>query len=177
MRSRLGLSKGINTSPPGRAGSASASLGQTIIHTYLASIGYGVLGTALAIILRSPAVAVGVAYALRGETSINRLWNSADRRLPGELLSALTHGGTNTTSYSHALVTLTIYTAIVGAGTLALFQRRDVWKPALPDPPRRRPSRSQPEDGGFPPPRQAQAHDRCPGQARGHFRIHATAVV
>jgi hypothetical protein len=94
---------------------------------YLASIGYGVLGTALAIVLRSPAlaVAVGVAYALPGEAIIDRLWDSGDRWLPGQLLSALAHGGTSTASYAHALLTVIIYAAIIAAGSLALFQRQD----------------------------------------------------
>jgi ABC-type transport system involved in multi-copper enzyme maturation permease subunit len=122
----LGPSKGIDTS----AWTSNAGLGdlrQTILHIYLASIGYGVLGTALAIVLRSPAVAVavGVAYALPAEAIINRLWDSGNRWLPGQLLSALAHGGTSTATYSHALVTVIIYMAIVAAGTLALFQRRD----------------------------------------------------
>ena len=47
------------------------------------------------------------------------------RWLPGQLLSALAHGGTSSASYGHALVTLTIYALVVGAGTLLLFQMRD----------------------------------------------------
>lgn len=122
----LGPSKGINTSA-WTTGTGLTDLGQTVLHIYLASIGYGILGTALAILLRSPAlaVAVGVAYALPGEAIINRLWNGGDKWLPGQLLSALAHGGTNTTSYAHALITLSIYAVIVAAGTLLLFQRRD----------------------------------------------------
>jgi ABC-2 type transport system permease protein len=122
----LGPSKGITTSA-WTTNTGLGDLGQTILHIYLASIGYGVLGTALAIVLRSPAlaIAIGVAYALPGEAIINRLWNSGDRWLPSQLLSALAHGGTSTTSYTHALITLSIYGAIVAAGTLVLFQRRD----------------------------------------------------
>lgn len=122
----LGPSKGINTSAwTGRTGLA--DFGQTILHIYLASIGYAILGTALAILLRSRAlaVAIGVAYALPGEAIINRLWDSGDRWLPGQLLSALAHGGTDAASYSRALITLSIYAVIVAAGTLILFQRRD----------------------------------------------------
>jgi ABC-type transport system involved in multi-copper enzyme maturation permease subunit len=123
----LAPSKGVDTS----AWTSSAGLGdleQTILHLYLASIGYGVLGTALAIVLRSPAVAVavGVAYVLPGEAIINGLWDNGGQWLPGQLLGALAHGGTGTASYSHALLTLTIYTAIIAAGTLTLFQRRDI---------------------------------------------------
>jgi len=71
-------------------------------------------------------IALGVAYALPGEAIINALWSNGDRWLPGQLLSALAHGGTSSASYAHALLTLVVYAAVVGAGTLMLFQRRDV---------------------------------------------------
>jgi ABC-2 type transport system permease protein len=123
----LGAPKGIHTSA-WSTNTGLDDLGQTILHIYLASIGYGILGTALAVLLRSPtlAVGVGVAYALPGEAIINRLWNGGDRWLPGQLLDALARGGTSTTSYAHALITLLIYAVIVATGTLVLFQRRDV---------------------------------------------------
>lgn len=122
----LGPSKGINTSA-WTSSTGLTDLGQTILHIYLASIGYAILGTALAMLLRSPALAVatGVAYALPGEAIINRIWDSGDRWLPGQLLSALAHGGTDTASYSRVLITLTIYTVIAAAGALTLFQHRD----------------------------------------------------
>ncbi|HET7051666.1 MAG TPA: ABC transporter permease subunit [Solirubrobacteraceae bacterium] len=123
----LGPSKGINTSP-WTTGAGLDDLGQTILHVYLASVGYGILGTALAILLRSSALAItiGVAYALPGEAIISRFWSSGDRWLPGQLLSALAHGGTTTASYTRALVILSIYATVVAAGTLVIFGRRDV---------------------------------------------------
>jgi ABC-type transport system involved in multi-copper enzyme maturation permease subunit len=123
----LAPSKGIDTSAWTSATGLN-DLGQSILHVYLASIGYGILGTALAIILRSPplAIALGVAYALPGEAIIDTLWDNGDRWLPGQLLSALAHGGTSSASYAHALVTLTIYTTIAATATLLLFRRRDV---------------------------------------------------
>src|ERR1035437_553164 len=122
----LAPSKGIHTSA-WTSSAGLSDLGQSILHVYLTCIGYGVLGTALAIILRSPAVAIalGVAYALPGEAIINALWSNGDRWLPGQLLSALAHGGTSSASYGHALLTLTIYAVVVGAGTLLLFRMRD----------------------------------------------------
>jgi ABC-type transport system involved in multi-copper enzyme maturation permease subunit len=122
----LAPSKGITTSA-WTSSTGLRDLGQSILHVYLTCIGYGVLGTALAIILRSPAlaIAVGVAYALPGEAIINALWSNGDRWLPGQLLSALAHGGTSSASYGHALLTLTIYAVLVAAGTLLLFRRRD----------------------------------------------------
>lgn len=118
--------KGISTS----AWTSSTGLNdlfQSVVHVFLACVGYGVLGTSLAIVLRSPAVAIalGVAYVLPGEAIINALWSNGDRWLPGQLLSALAHGGTSSASYAHALVTLSVYAVIIAAGTLVLFQRRD----------------------------------------------------
>jgi ABC-2 type transport system permease protein len=123
----LGPSKGIDTAA-WTTSTGLSDLGETILHSYLASIGYGILGTALAIGLRSPALAValGVAYALPGEAIVSRLWSDGDRWLPGQLLSALAHGGTAGTSYTRALSILIVYAAITAAATIALFQRRDV---------------------------------------------------
>ncbi len=122
----IGPGKGVSTS----AWTSSTGLNDTfqaILHVYIAALGYGVLGTALAVILRSPAVAItlGVAYALPGEAIINALWDNGDRWLPGQLLSAVAHGGTSSTSYSRALLIVVIYAVIAAAGALALFQRRD----------------------------------------------------
>ena len=63
--------------------------------------------------------------ALPGDAILNRLWSSADPWLPGRLLSALAGDGTNATSYTHAVVTLTVYVVIVASGAEILFQRRD----------------------------------------------------
>jgi ABC-2 type transport system permease protein len=122
----LAPGKGIHTS----AWTSSTGLNdlvQSILHVWLSCIGYGILGTALAILLRSPAVAIalGVAYVLPGEAIINALWDNGDRWLPGQLLSALAHGGTSSASYAHALVTLSAYAVVVATGTLVLFARRD----------------------------------------------------
>jgi len=122
----LAPGKGIHTSA-WTSSTGLSDLVQAILHVYLACIGYGVLGTALAIVLRSPALAIalGVAYVLPGEAIINALWDNGDRWLPGQLLSALAHGGTSSASYGHALVTLIAYAVVVGTGTLVLFGRRD----------------------------------------------------
>jgi ABC-2 type transport system permease protein len=121
-----GPGKGIHTSAWTSSTGIKDTL-QAILHIYLAALGYGVLGTALAVIFRSPAVAItiGVAYSLPGEAIINALWGNGDRWLPGQLLSAVAHGGTDSTSYSRALLLVLLYGAVVGAGTVVLFQRRD----------------------------------------------------
>jgi ABC-2 type transport system permease protein len=122
----LGPGKGVHTS----AWTSSAGVSDTlhaVLRIYLAALGYGVLGTALAVIFRSPAIAitVGVAYSLPGEAIINAIWDNGDRWLPGQLLSAVAHGGTSSTSYSRALGLVALYALVVAVGTLMLFRRRD----------------------------------------------------
>jgi ABC-type transport system involved in multi-copper enzyme maturation permease subunit len=124
----LAPGKGIDTS----AWTSSTGISDffaALFHVYLACVGYGLFGTALAVILRSPAVAIalGVAWVLPIEAIIvGAIWSGGDRWLPGQLLSALAHGGTSDASYSHALVVLLVYAALTAAGTLLLFARRDV---------------------------------------------------
>jgi ABC-2 type transport system permease protein len=79
-------------------------------------------------VLRSPglAIALGVAWVLPAEGIITAIWRDGDRWLPGQLLSAIAHGGTSSTSYSRALLLALLYAAVIAAGTLVLFRRRDV---------------------------------------------------
>jgi ABC-2 type transport system permease protein len=123
----LAPGKGIDTAT-WTSSTGLSDLWHSILHVYLACVGYGILGTALAVVLRSPgvAIALGVAWVLPIEAIItNAIWSNGDRWLPGQLLSALAHGGNSSSSYAHALVTLAIYAAIVAAGALMLFQRQD----------------------------------------------------
>ncbi|MGO9973163.1 MAG: ABC transporter permease [Solirubrobacteraceae bacterium] len=123
----VGPGKGVDTS----AWTSSTGLNDTfqaLFHVYLTTLGYGVLGTALAVVLRSPAVAitVGIAYALPVEAIIQgALWTDGNRWLPGQLLSAVAHGGTDATTYGRALLLVVIYALLAGVGTLILFRRRD----------------------------------------------------
>ena len=101
---------------------------QATLHVFLASVGYGMLGAALGVLLRSPGVAIGaaVAYVIPVEAIIvGAIWSNGDRWLPGRLLSALSQGGTSDASYSHSLVTLAVYAVVISVGILALFRRRD----------------------------------------------------
>jgi ABC-2 type transport system permease protein len=108
--------------------SALDQLGQTVLHVYLGSVGYGLLGTALAVALRSPtlAFAIGVAYALPGEAILARLWDGGERWLPAQLLNALAHGGTDHVTYAHALVSSLGYATIAAGSTLIVFERQDI---------------------------------------------------
>ncbi len=123
----LAPGRGITTG----AWTSSTGLGdllQATLHVFLASVGYGMLGAAAGVLLRSPGVAIGaaVAYVIPVEAIIvGAIWSNGDSWLPGQLLSALAHGGTTDASYHHVLVTLAVYMVLVASATLAVFRRRD----------------------------------------------------
>jgi ABC-2 type transport system permease protein len=104
-----------------------AALG-AVAELVVATLGWGVLGAVLAIVFRSPVVAVvvGVVYALPLESIIGAISNSVSRWLPGKLLASLAAGGNSTASLTAASWTIAIYA--IGAIGLAvtLFTRRDV---------------------------------------------------
>jgi ABC-2 type transport system permease protein len=94
----------------------------------LATLGWGLLGAVLGIVLRSPApaVGVGVAYALPLEAILTAAWSQGARWLPGQLLGALATGGTADVTYARAAAPLAVYLAIALAVAATLFARRDV---------------------------------------------------
>lgn len=123
----LGPSKGVDTS----AWTSSAglhALGSATGHVVLAALGYGTLGVALAIVLRSSvaALAVGVVWLLPAEAIIDAVWTDGGRWLPGQLLEALAHGGTDATSIVRAGLLLAVYGVAVAVAAAIVFERRDV---------------------------------------------------
>ncbi len=122
----LAPGKGISTSA-WTSSTGLNDLGQSFLHVYLACLGYGVFGMMLAIVLRSPGVAVGlgVAWVIPAEAIITAIWSNGDRWLPGQVLSAVAHGGTSDSAYGHSLLLAVLYAVIAAAGTLVLFTRRD----------------------------------------------------
>jgi len=123
----LAPGKGIDTS----AWTSSTGLADTwraIWHLVVASLGYGTVGAALAIIFRSPvaALAVGVAWLLPAEAILSALWSNGQDWLPGQLLSNLVSGGSSSVSLARTGLTLVVYWAIIAIGTSMLFSRRDV---------------------------------------------------
>ena len=89
--------------------------------------GYAVLGTTLAVLARSVAVAlaIGIAWAGPFEHIVQDAWDPASRLFPGLLLEAFVAGGTPDVSAQRAFLTLAAYVA--GAGVVAgtSFARRD----------------------------------------------------
>jgi ABC-2 type transport system permease protein len=119
--------KGVPIHAWGSGSGIGAALG-AVAELVVATLGWGVLGAILAIVFRSPVVAVvvGVVYALPLESIVGAIGNSVSRWLPGKLLAALAAGGNSTASLSAASWTVALY-AIVAIGlAVTLFTRRDV---------------------------------------------------
>lgn len=88
---------------------------------------YAVLGTTLAVLTRSVAVAmaIGIAWAGPFEHLLQDAWAPASRLFPGLLLEAFVAGGTPDVGATRAFVTVAVY---VAAGALLAgwsFARRD----------------------------------------------------
>jgi ABC-2 type transport system permease protein len=94
----------------------------------LATLGWGLLGALLALVLRAPAAAVGVglAWALPGELLVTAAWADGARWLPGQLLDILAQGGTAAVTYGWAGLLLALYAVFALVAGTTLFTRRDV---------------------------------------------------
>jgi len=104
------------------------SLLATAGNLVLATLGWGALGAALALVLRSTAaaIAIGLAYVLVAENLLAAVWSGGDQWLPGQLLFALAKGGTTSVAYGRALVLVGLYVVVAVGAASALFRRRDV---------------------------------------------------
>ena len=89
---------------------------------------YAVLGTALAVLLRSVplALAVGIAWAGPVEHLVQDAWAPASRLFPGLLLEAFVAGGTSEVSASRAVATVAAYVVVAAVVATTVFARRDV---------------------------------------------------
>lgn len=94
----------------------------------LATLGWGLVGALLGLVLRAPAAAVGVglAYALPGELLLTTAWSDGARWLPGQLLDTLAQGGTTAVTYGSAGLLLALYGVVAMVAGTTLFTRRDV---------------------------------------------------
>lgn len=90
--------------------------------------GYAVLGTALAVVVRSVpvALAVGIAWAGPFEHLVQDAWAPAERLFPGLLLEAFAAGGTSEVDATRAFATVAVYLVAAGAVAGTVFARRDV---------------------------------------------------
>lgn len=90
--------------------------------------GYAVLGTMVAVLLRSVPLALGVGIAWAGpfEHIIGGSWATAAKVFPGLLLEAFGAGGTAEVSAGRALLSIVAYTIVAAVIASVVFARRDV---------------------------------------------------
>jgi ABC-type transport system involved in multi-copper enzyme maturation permease subunit len=119
--------RGISTSA-WTSSAGVADIGHALGDIALAVTGYSILGILAGLILRSPAPAavVGFVYLLPFEGIFSAVVKGADRWLPGQVLSAISEGGTSTVTFSHAMMTATAYAVVAAVAGVLLFTKRDV---------------------------------------------------
>lgn len=103
-------------------------LGAAAVRLAATTIGWGVVGATLGTLFRTaaPAIGVGVGYGLLFESFLTAAWSGGARWLPGQLLSALASGGTDTTSALRAASLLAVYLCAAATAGAVVFVRRDI---------------------------------------------------
>ena len=105
-------------------GAAAADYGAVLLWI----TGYAVLGTTVAVLLRSVPLALGVGIAWAGpiEHLVQDAWAPANRLFPGLLLEAFVAGGTPEVTAGRALATVAAYAVAAAVLASVVFARRDV---------------------------------------------------
>ena len=112
------------------------ALYETLVNVLISTICFGTLGMVLGLLLRSPisSIAIGVIWILIVENLLSAVVNHIDKWLPGQLLYAVSSGGTPVDPVTHA-AEITYQRGLIGGiaysigGLLLvslLFKNRDV---------------------------------------------------
>jgi ABC-type transport system involved in multi-copper enzyme maturation permease subunit len=104
------------------------SAGADWLNAVLAAICFGAIGVALGVVVRSTAVAVGIAlgWFVMLENIADNVWSGAADWLPGLLASGLSAGGTAEVSYLHSLLGAGAFAVLALSIASVVFVRRDV---------------------------------------------------
>lgn len=92
------------------------------------ALGFGVIGGFMGVLFRAaaPAIGIGIGYTLFAETIVTYAWREGRKWLPGQVLQAVSLGGTPQASLEHASWMSLLYVVIIAAAASVLFVRRDV---------------------------------------------------
>lgn len=104
------------------------AVASSMLNLSITALLWGATGAALAMLFRSSAAAIagGVGYLLLGERLIALIWSKAESWLPNGTSTSVLSGGTDTTSYTHAVALTLGYLAIAVMVSLTAIARRDV---------------------------------------------------
>jgi len=107
---------------------ASSAFAHTLLNVFISVLASGTIGMILGLLFRSPitAISIGVAWLLIIENIIEATVKNSGKWLPGQMINSIAAGGDFNSSYSHAIVSVSVFLL---AGSLivgVLFRRRDV---------------------------------------------------
>jgi ABC-2 type transport system permease protein len=105
-----------------------SAIGHTFINVYISIVFYAVIGIALGILLRSPisAISIALVWLLIIENLIGAVKPVTLDWIPGNQLSIIAQGGSESISYSHAVVVGGAFALIALLLSSFIFVKRDV---------------------------------------------------
>lgn len=100
----------------------------SFLNVSFATIGYGIVGMVLGLLLRSPisAISIGVIWILIVESILIAVRRSLAEYMPGTQLSNIGQGGSLDLSYEYSMRYSLIFLAVISIVAAVLFKRRDV---------------------------------------------------
>ena len=103
-------------------------IAKTLLNVYISILGFGIIGMALGILLRSPisSISIGVLWLLIVENIVGAVKSSTLEWLPGNQLGTVATGGSEIITYTHALSFSAIYVFVALTIATVLFTKRDV---------------------------------------------------
>ena len=109
----------------------SDAIGDTInsfLNVSFATIGYGIVGMVLGLLLRSPisAISIGVIWILIVESILVAVRRSLADYMPGTQLSNIGQGGSVDLSYQYSMQYSLVFLTLISIVAAILFKRRDV---------------------------------------------------
>ncbi len=109
----------------------SDAIGDTInsfLNVSFATIGYGIVGMVLGLLLRSPisAISIGVIWILIVESILVAVRRSLADYMPGTQLSNIGQGGSMDLSYQYSMQYSLVFLTLISIVAAILFKRRDV---------------------------------------------------
>jgi ABC-type transport system involved in multi-copper enzyme maturation permease subunit len=110
------------------SGKAISTFLTTFGNMLVATIGYGLFGMALGLILKSPmsAISISLLWFMVLENILGSTLPESAKWLPGNALAAVSNGGVKTYSYERGLLMSGVFLLIFGGYSTFLFMRRDV---------------------------------------------------
>ena len=105
-----------------------SAIGHTFVNVYISIVFYAVIGIALGILLKSPisSISIALVWILILENLIGAVKPVTLKWMPGNQLSTIAQGGSETVTYSHAFILGSSFVFIALALSTYVFAKRDV---------------------------------------------------